>query len=268
MGMKCIICSDSRRLEMDRQIVSSGNIAKIAKTFGVSYSSLYAHSLSHVTRQLATALEKRETEESFNLLGRIDTIIQRAESIFHRNYEKGADVTALKALDSQRSTIELLAKISYSLHQAKLAELEMMNQNSDGDHEEKEQEFQESLSILTIPELELMEKLQRKIQTQDPNIIVIPEKPDAFSFTTRRTKKNIIIPEDDLSQVNERKRVSNSISDDESDSWQPEPGQKVSWINGIPQRPIEISARREYQQRQNSMDDPEVLNKIHRLMHS
>lgn len=266
--MKCLICSDSRRLEIDREIVSSGNIAKIAKQFGVSYSSLYAHSLSHVTRQLATALEKRDTEESFNLLGRIDTIIQRAESIFHRNFEKGSDVTALKALDSQRSTIELLAKISYSLHQAKLAEMEMLNHNSDGDHEEREQEFQESLSILTIPELELLQKLQTKISTQDSKMIIIPEQPDPVSFTTRRTKSHIIIPEDDLSLVNESKHVSNSVSDDESDSWQPEPGQKVSWINGVPQRPIEISARREYQQRQNSMDDPEVLNKIHRLMHS
>jgi len=176
MTMQCKICSHSKRLEIDREVVRSGNLAKIAKEFGLPYSSLYAHAQNHVTRQLATAWEKKEMEESFDLLNRIDSIISRTEKIFKRNFDAQKDSLALKALDSQRNTIELLAKISYSLHQAKLAEVELMREQSGESQTALQEEQNERLRILTTPELEMLERLTRKVSMQSSEII-IPEKP-------------------------------------------------------------------------------------------
>lgn len=175
MSMQCKICSHNKRLEIDREIVRSGNIAKIAKDFRVPYSSLYAHAQNHVARQLATAWEKKELDESFDLLTRIDSIIKRTEQIFKRNYDAQKDSLALKALDSQRNTIELLAKISYSLHQAKLAEVELMREQTGESQRMINEANQGRLKVLTIAELEMLERLTNKIVNQTTEII-IPEK--------------------------------------------------------------------------------------------
>lgn len=177
MANACRICGHSNRLEIDREIVKGGNLAKIAKNFGVPYHSLYSHAQEHVSRQLAQVYEKRQLNQDFDLLSKIDSIISRAEKIFKRNYEAQKDGIALKALDSQRSTIELLAKISYSLHQAKLAEIELLHQQSGDTDQHEAEKFQKLLGILTIAELEMFQKLQDKIINQTPTVILPDEYP-------------------------------------------------------------------------------------------
>lgn len=173
--MKCSICCHPNRLAIDREIVKNGNLSAIAKNFGVGYNSLYAHSKDHVSRQLTQAFEKKALEENFDLLGKIDRIITRAEDIFQRNYKNKHDVTALKALDSQRNTIELLAKISYSLHQAKVAEIELKRMEQGDDEQDELEDYQQKLSILTMDELKLYQQLVNKIETGNKSILVIPE---------------------------------------------------------------------------------------------
>jgi len=125
MANKCIVCSDLRRVKIDRAIVEQGNLAKIAETFDISYNSLYQHSKNHVSRQMSQAISTLQAEQSFDLVTRIDSIVNRCEDIFNRNYEAGLDLVALKSLDSQRATLELLAKISYNLSQSKQAEADL-----------------------------------------------------------------------------------------------------------------------------------------------
>ena len=184
MAMICKICSHPRRLDIDRAIVQGGAIAKIAKEFGVSYSSLYSHSKEHISRQMTQHVDKIQLEESHQLLAKIDGIITKAETIFKRNFDKGADGLALKALAEKRSTIQLLASISYALHQAKLQELEIRKMESGDQVIEEKEEFRERLQVLTTPELRMFQKIMQKVEEQDPAIIVIPDE----TQTMRRTR--------------------------------------------------------------------------------
>lgn len=173
--MKCVICSHPKRIEIDRAIINSKNLSKVAKTFDVGYTSVFNHAKDHVTRQLATAMEKKESDEGMDLLQRIDQIIRRAEKIFKRNYDTGKDLIALKALDSQKSTIELLAKISYSLHQAKITELEMTRQEI-GEQQQQENMVivEQGISRLNENEKALLFAIQMKMMGAS-NQNVIPE---------------------------------------------------------------------------------------------
>lgn len=180
MTMVCKCCTSPDRLNIDREIVQGGNLADISRRYAVPYDSLWVHSREHIARQLAQVYEKRQLAEKFDLLGKIDNIISRAERIFRRNYAAGKDNTALKALESQRSTIDMLARISYSLHQAKLAEVELLRQTSGEYDQQKQEEFQEGLKILTIPELKMFQRLQEKILNQSNEIII----PENSSFTS------------------------------------------------------------------------------------
>lgn len=163
MAQTCRTCNHSRRLEIDRALVQGRSKASIAREFGVSTSSLAHHEREHLSRQLVQAWDKKALAESTDLLATIDRILGRAEKIFERNYDRATlagDEVALKALREQRGTIELLAKISYALHQAKVAELEAQRA------QEPEPEYDGRLAVLTDAELELLEELGQKIRDQ------------------------------------------------------------------------------------------------------
>ena len=164
MAMACTICNHDKRIEIDRMIVQGISLAKIAKKYDVPYQSLYNHSQNHLTRQLVTAMAKKELTESMDLLARIEDILSKAKNIFDRNYEKGKDSLALKALSEQRSTIELLAKIAAFLHESRAMELQANNRD-----EEKEQEYKKQLVCLSSDELVIFRSILAKMKSGDPD---------------------------------------------------------------------------------------------------
>jgi hypothetical protein len=168
----CSICIHPKRLEIDRELVKGRPVAALARSFAVSSDSLYRHAQNHVSRQLAQAYEKQQLVEGSELLDTINRIIARAEDIFNRSYEAKHDVTALKALDSQRNTIDLLAKISYQLHQAKLAELQLLKEKSGDTFEQAEQEYRRNISVLSDEELPVYERFINKIFHQNADKII------------------------------------------------------------------------------------------------
>lgn len=104
------------------------------------------------------------------MLSKIDQILTRAEKIFRKNYDEQNDTVALKALSEQRNTIELLAKISYSLHQTRIAEIELAKEQSGQADYETQQEFQEQLKILSDEEFIVYTNISNKLQKQDAKI--------------------------------------------------------------------------------------------------
>jgi len=172
MSNSCLICTHVNRLSIDREIVTGGNLSKISKKYDVPYYSLYAHSQKHITRQLATVMEKKLTIEGNELMEVITKIIRRAERIFRRNDKAGKDLLALKALDSQRNTIMLLSNISAQLHSAKIAELQLAKDSGTDRQAQLEQEYQIKIAILSMEELLTYQRLQNKILHQNADIII------------------------------------------------------------------------------------------------
>lgn len=171
MSQSCIICTNAKRLEIDRKIVSGSNLAKIAEEFEVPYHSIYAHSQTHIHRQLVKVFEQRDVIESNNLLNIIDGILKKCDDIFERNYKKGFDVTALKALDSQRGTIQLLSNISAQVHAAKIAEQQLLKDQS-GNKEEEKEKFAKDIQIFNKEELEVFNRLIKKMSNQTNEKII------------------------------------------------------------------------------------------------
>jgi hypothetical protein len=172
MSHACHCCNLPKRLELDRLIVEGKNLSKLSKEFGVPYHSIYAHAQHHITRQLATVMEKKAFLEGDALLETIQSIITRADDIFTRNYKKEKDITALKALAEIRSTIQLLSNIASQLHSARIAELQLAKDNGEGKQEQYEREFAEKLVILSTEELKVFIRLQNKVLHQNADIII------------------------------------------------------------------------------------------------
>jgi hypothetical protein len=257
MARVCLICSQTSRLTYERQYLQGIPISRIASALGVSDDCVRNHMSNHLSRQLSTAMAKKDLDNNTDMLSEIDQIIKDAKTIFKRNFDKGADLTALKALDSQRATLELLCKISAYLHQTKLLELQ---EKQSGESQEEESDFAEKIKILTIPELVMLQRIQKKIDSQDRKDIIIPENEGMAANTpmTRTNPPKRSFQED--KPVNRRNAALLSPLDGVQESWQPEPGKKYDWINGKAQKPVE-------DERKISMDDPKVLESIRRLNH-
>ncbi len=172
MPQRCKVCDNPERLNIDRAIISGKSLKEISREFNIGYDSLYRHSQDHLSRQLSKAYELKQMGENNELLEKIESIISRAEDIFRRNYEANKDLTALKSLAEIRSTIELLHKISYQSHQARLAELELERLRAKDDANQNEWAYIESLHVLTDPELNLFGQLMRKLKSGNKNHVI------------------------------------------------------------------------------------------------
>lgn len=172
MSHACHCCNLPKRLELDRLIVEGKNLSKLSKEFGVPYWSIYSHSKYHITRQLATIMEKKLVIEGSELMETITKIITRAERIFRRNYKAGNDLLALKSLDSQRNTIQLLSNISAQVSAAKTAELQLAKDNGEDKQAQREREYAEKIVILSTEELIVYQRLVNKLTNQNGDIII------------------------------------------------------------------------------------------------
>lgn len=175
MTQVCSICIHRHRFVLEKEIVSGCNLRQLAKEYDVDYQSLYNHSINHVSKSIARAMEKKEFTHSMDLLARIDSIIQRADDIFTRNYKEKKDDLALKALSEQRNTISLLNNIAAQLTHAKQLEYEMSKDKFKDTEEELQKAYDEGLACLNEREVKTFQKLIDKIRNKS-NIIVLPDR--------------------------------------------------------------------------------------------
>ncbi len=185
MTRACEVCSSEERLAVDRLIVQGANLAKLAKEYTFNYQSLYNHARHHVSRQLAEAWAKKELMASMDILAEIESLITRSKGILDEAESKGKLGIALKGIAEARAGYELLSRIAFSLHQVRLTELELERLRDGTAARERDEAFQESLKCLTFAELEVLQKLTRKLETQDPSITIFPDPPKPDWLTAK-----------------------------------------------------------------------------------
>lgn len=113
--------------KLEKDYVDGMSVSSISRKYKVAYFSIRYHIENHLPDKLVKGADKKFAANGFDLMERVDKLLGRVEKIFRRNYRKGKDMVALKALSEERNTIELLAKVSFALHQNQLAEVEQEN---------------------------------------------------------------------------------------------------------------------------------------------
>ncbi len=171
MTQVCRTCNHTNRLDIDRALVSGKSKASVAREFGVSVDSLSYHAEHHLSRQLVQAYEKKEALEGLNLLSEIEDLLQRTKRILTEAEKKKKYNLALRAIREARGVYELLSKIAFALHQARLTELELERERDGTAAVERDVGFQERLSILTDAELDVLVMLLLKVHKQTPELV-------------------------------------------------------------------------------------------------
>jgi hypothetical protein len=161
---RCTICGDSRRLLIDRKLVSGCAVAEVARFFTVDYACLVRHNNHHLTRQLAKCYEQRSMVEGYDLLDKIEGMMDQAQEMYDRNV-KIDDALSLKCLSEIRATIDLLARISAMVTSARIAEAELKLKEVKIDtKEETEMWIHQAYSCLTSDEIRELNRILAKMK--------------------------------------------------------------------------------------------------------
>lgn len=188
---QCCNLKESKRLKLDRELVRGKSYTKVANEFGLDPQAVRRHSLEHLSYQLKTAYEAKAETENMDLLNEIETLIHETKDIFRQAKEENKLNVALNAIGQARGSYELLSKIAFSLHQARLAELEMERMNQQEVEQDLSDGYKELLQILNDAELKLFVQLITKINEQTDDVIVEEEPKFIESSSARELRREL-----------------------------------------------------------------------------
>lgn len=116
MPRVCTICEHPKIEEINKALLETQNITKIAERFGVNYYALYRHK-DHIPIILTRAQEAQEAAKADTLLDQVADLRDKALSILATAEQAGDLRTALQGIKEARACLELLAKLQGELHE-------------------------------------------------------------------------------------------------------------------------------------------------------
>lgn len=229
MPQTCRVCglSPEKRKQLEIEFINGKNIHQLSKTYGMSESSVKFHTDNHLPEKLVKAAEKTFQLDTTHLVEQIDQLYSWMKIIFQRNYDKGYDRTALKALSEQRNTLQLLAQISVALHKTRVEELEY----------ERERELMQSdlpLERLTKREKDVYFQITQKLLGDDKITIDLGYAADYPDVDLPRVRKKVVEQE---TKVEEEPSEVGSFATQEKDSLKNTPAPE-SKDDGMKFRPV------------------------------
>jgi len=193
--MKCKICSHPNKLQLEKQYIQGIAVAKIARENGLSENSTRNHMQNHISRQMMTSSKTQQVVASMELLTDIEELVNRTKTILAHAEDKKQYGLALGAIREVRGSYELLAKISWALHQARLSELEIERAKQREPDPEQAKVLNEMLDVLSPDEYDLYSQLNAKMLNKDPDIVIkINEKFEDIEDVQHTEESNDIIP--------------------------------------------------------------------------
>lgn len=174
--MTCKICNSEYRQAVDSDVVNGIAYRKIAKKYDLPYNAVYRHAQNHIPEALQKAADEQEREHARDLFKEIEKVLNDAREIYEDAKSENNNVHALRALAEIRSSLELLSKMRWAIHQNQPNEPEEVPEPVELENGES---FQEGIDdILNNSEKHMYTALLEKIVSGDRHKEVIPPEPD------------------------------------------------------------------------------------------
>jgi hypothetical protein len=111
MARACLICSHSKRKEMEEAHLNHQPVSAIARDHRVSRDSLRRHLEAHLPDRLVAAAQRKEAAAGSELLDRLLELNKISRAILAEAYKAGERGLALKAIARLESQLELEARL-------------------------------------------------------------------------------------------------------------------------------------------------------------
>lgn len=125
MGQNCQVCSNPKRLEIDRGLVSGASLSSLAKLYDVTENSLSLHRDKHLSRQLITAVSKRDLMHSNGLLDIMENLFQTTDLVVSEAWRQGKLGVCLSGIGKAAGIVKLIADVIYGVRELELRKKEV-----------------------------------------------------------------------------------------------------------------------------------------------
>ena len=145
-GQLCKVCTDPKKLEIERKILSGISFSQISQEYGMSIGSVSNHARNHLSRQLIKANDTKELFNSQNLARQLETLVKRTWTLLDKAEEKERLGTAVAAVRELRAHFDSMFKMAAYVREA-------LDADAAKEAEQERQELQE----LSRADLELIQ---------------------------------------------------------------------------------------------------------------
>jgi hypothetical protein len=190
----CLTCTHSQRLTIEKMMLQGHSLASIRRQFpDLSEDSLSNHRMNHLSKRLVTMTKNREAAEGLDLRREIEDLIGRVKGVLDFTENHKQHVVFLKAAGELRGNFELLLKIAVALNEAEQSSIKA---KAEAEAAKREQQFADSLSVLTTNELRILEAISNKLTEHDRRNIIISDSFNIDQLTEpRRTMRRLSFPD-------------------------------------------------------------------------
>ena len=115
MARRCSICQHDSRDSIDSSLVRGEPLRNLAGRHGLSATALHRHRNAHLPKALAKAQEAEEIVRADSLLGEVEALMARTDTIYAQSLTNGDMRLALSAIREKRGCLELLGKATGEL---------------------------------------------------------------------------------------------------------------------------------------------------------
>ena len=115
MALKCTVCQHVSRDAIERSLIHGEPMRDVAGRYSLSKSALHRHRNAHLPKALAKAQEAEEIVRADSLLGEVEALMARTDTIYSECVAAGDMRLALSAIREKRGCLELLGKATGEL---------------------------------------------------------------------------------------------------------------------------------------------------------
>ncbi len=115
MALKCTVCQHVSRDAIERSLIHGEPMRDVAGRYSLSKSALHRHRNAHLPKALAKAQEAEEIVRADSLLGEVEALMARTDTIYSECVAAGDMRLALSAIREKRGCLQLLGKATGEL---------------------------------------------------------------------------------------------------------------------------------------------------------
>jgi uncharacterized membrane protein YheB (UPF0754 family) len=171
MAMKCKVCTHPDKKSIEQAILAGTPHLKISKSYDVPNLSVRNHAMHHLPERMVKAFQKREAMESLDMMNEFTTLMRDIKQQIEDFKGKGKDALTLRATETLIKLYQTMCQFASVYFQNQSETRKLANEQSE--HEDREA-FEKSLQVLSLEELQLLQALNEKLETQDTKLTVIP----------------------------------------------------------------------------------------------
>lgn len=190
----CKACRHPELKSINTRLIEGSTLEMVATEFNLTKSCIYNHKKMHLSKsltrlfqrkekkmngelvELAENIEQTKLSNDFDIESRFKFLVDETLQIFEIAKQGGQSLTALKSLDSLRNSYGLIISVLDKLEASKKLELEILKAQQGEGSTAKDEKYYQDLKILNFEELEMWERLWKKLQSQSKELLILDGK--------------------------------------------------------------------------------------------